>query len=194
MKRIAILTALLTVGATAGCVERRFVVTSNPPGALVYHNGIYLGLTPVDGYVIYYGKQHFRLIKEGYETLGVVQKYPPPWYEWPGIDFITENIVPFKVRDVRSFCYDMRPIQAVSPEEVHQRAEELRARGQTIGAPPAPRPVLPAPAPPPPSPLSTLPPPRTLPPGAILGPPTPTSPLPAPAPPPGGPPAGVTGP
>jgi hypothetical protein len=185
MKRIALMAALLTVGLATGCVERRFVVNSNPPGALVYHNGIYLGTTPVDGYIVYYGKQHFRLIKEGYETLDVVQTYPPPWYEWPGIDFITENIVPFKVRDVRTFCYDMRPLAAVSPEEVHLRAEQLRARGQTIGAP---RPLPPAPPPPPP------PPPGVPPQGAILGQPTPAGPLPALAPPQGPPVPGVTGP
>ncbi len=193
MKRIAYLSALLAVSLAAGCIERRFVVDSIPRGALVYHNGNYLGITPVDGYIIYYGKHHFRLIKEGYETLDVLQNYPPPWYEWPGIDFITENIWPLKVRDVRNFTYTMRPLSAVSAEEVRMRAEQLRSRGQTIGAPPAPRPVAPAPAPSPPPP----PPPGVPPQGAapeeqlpLAPPPTP---LPGPAagaplaPPPAGP-------
>jgi hypothetical protein len=179
MKRIAAMTALLIAGLTAGCVERRFVVNSDPPGALVYYNGVYLGPAPVDGYIIYYGKQHFRLIKEGYETLDVVQKYPPPWYEWPGIDFVTENIWPFKVRDVRKFCYTMQPLQTIPPDDVRARAEELRARGQTIGVPRPPVPVPPAP-------------PGTTPPGAILEGPAPaaptdgTLPTPRPVPPPQG--------
>lgn len=187
MKRITMVAALLTVCATAGCIERRFVIDSVPPGALVYHNGLYLGTTPVDGYIVFYGKQQFKLIKEGYETLDVVQPYPPPWYELPGIDFITENIYPFKVRDVRRFCYDMKPLQAVSAEEIHLRAEQLRARGQAIGVRPIPQPLPPAAPPPPP------PPPGTPPPGAILGGPAPADSLPPPTPLPG-PPPGVKGP
>jgi hypothetical protein len=192
MKRIAYLSALLTVSLTTGCIERRFVVDSMPRGALVYHNGNYLGITPVDGYIVYYGKHHFRLIKEGYETLDVLQNYPPPWYEWPGIDFITENIYPLKVRDVRNFTYTLRPMSAVSADEVRMRAEQLRARGQNIGAPLAPRPLAPAPAPPPPPP----PPPGAPPQGEeqlpLAPPPTP---LPGPAAgvPPGPPPGGTGG-
>jgi hypothetical protein len=154
MKPNACLAVLLTVSLTSGCVERRFVINSDPPGALVYHNGIYLGPTPVDGYIVYYGKQQFRLIKEGYQTLDIVQRYPPPWYELPGIDFVTENIWPFKVRDVRCFQYTLQPMQTVRPDDVRQRAEELRARGQTIGTPLPPHPITPPPtappAPPPP--------------------------------------------
>lgn len=186
MKRNACLAALL-MGAvlTAGCVERRFVINSDPPGALVYHNGIYLGATPVDGYVVYYGKHQFQLIKEGYETLDVVQPYLPPWYEYPGIDFVSENVWPFKVRDVRCFHYQMRPLQTIRADDVRQRAEELRARGENIGVPREPRSVEPPPPPPPPPPQ-----------GAILGQPTPTLPPPTavPGPAAGAPPGGVSGP
>ncbi|HTU23697.1 MAG TPA: PEGA domain-containing protein [Gemmataceae bacterium] len=167
MKRIACLATLMTMTWTAGCVERRLTIYSEPTGALVYHNGNYLGPTPVDRYFVYYGKQQFRLIKEGYETRDIVQDISPPWYEWPGIDFLTENIWPFKVRDVRRFSYAMRPLRSIPPEEVRQRAEELRARGQIIGVPPAPRPIAPAPAAPlppptPPPPQNTLPAPRPV--------------------------------
>ncbi len=182
MKQNACLALLLTGCLTAGCVERRFIIESNPPGALVYHNGNYLGPTPVDGYFTYYGRQQFRLIREGYETLDVPQKYPPPWYELPGIDFITENIYPFKVRDVRRLHYTMQPLQTVQPDDVRQRAEGLRERGKSIGVPAAPRPVAPAPTPPS-EPPPDLPPPTPLPPpqGATLGGPTPTTPPPVPA-------------
>jgi hypothetical protein len=183
MKRYAGLAILLTIVVTAGCVERRFVVNSDPPGALVYHNGIYLGATPVDGYLTYYGKQQFRLMKEGYETLDIVQPYMPPWYQIPGVDFFSENVWPFKLRDVRSFHYTLTPLQMVRPDDVRQQAEELRARGQSIGVPRLPHPILPEtmlPAPPPPSP----PPPQG---GVILGSPAPA--LPPPTPPPGPPPS-----
>lgn len=189
MKRFAGSTILLMGMLAAGCVERRFVVHSDPPGALVYHNGIYLGPAPVDGYITYYGKQHFRLIKEGYDTRDIVQPYMPPWYEIPGVDFFSENIWPFKLRDVRSFCYTLQPMQTVRPDDVRQQAEELRARGQTIGVPRPPRPLLPETMLPAPSPM---PPPS----GAILGAPAPAVPDPAPPPPstqPIPPPAAPTG-
>jgi hypothetical protein len=194
MKRTACMALLLAAGLTAGCVERRFVINSDPPGALVYHNGIYLGATPVDGYLTYYGKQQFRLIKEGYETLDVVQKYPPPWYELPGIDFATENINPFKVRDVRCFHYTMQPLQTIRPDDVRGRAEQLRARGQMLGVPPSPRPILVTPPTPPPD----LPPPTPLPPtppgGAALGSPAPVNPPAGPlAPPPAPAPGAING-
>lgn len=171
MKRIACLTALLTISSMAGCVERRFTVYSEPAGALVYHNGRYLGMTPVDGYLTYYGKQQFTLIKEGYETRDVVEPYPAPWYDLPGIDFVTENLWPFKLRDVRKFSYTMRPLQTIPPDDVRRRAEELRARGQNIGVPAPPRPIGPS-QPPPAPPDGTLPPPRTLPqpPAGVTGP------------------------
>lgn len=166
MKRIACLAALLTISSAAGCVERRFTIYSEPPGALVYFNGNYLGTTPVDGSLIYYGKQQFTLIKEGYETLDVVQPYPPVWYDFPGLDFIAENIWPFKLRDVRKFSYTMRPLQSIPPDDVRTRAEELRSRGQNIGVPLPPRPLSPAAAAPQPAPPpdGMLPAPRPVPP------------------------------
>jgi hypothetical protein len=182
MKRIACYLAVLTVSATAGCVERRFTVYSDPPGALVWYNGNYLGITPTDGYVTFYGKQQFRLIHEGYETLDVAQDYSPPWFDWPGIDFLTENIYPGKLRDVRQFHYTMRPLLSIPLDDVRARAEELRARGQNIGVPLPPRPLAPS------KPAS--------PPGTILEAPTPQGTLPAPRPvptPAPPPPAGVNG-
>jgi hypothetical protein len=176
MKRNAGLGAVLLVaGLSAGCVERRFVVYSDPPGALVYVNNQYVGATPVDYWWVYYGKYQFTLVKDGYETLKVIQDIPAPWYEYPGPDFISE-VQPFKIRDVRSFCYTLQPLQQVQPNDLLHRAIELRTRGQGIGTPPEPRPLAPVPppaVPPPAAPGQVLPP---------LGPP-PAPPL-TPAPPP----------
>ena len=147
MKRIAGLTILLMASSTLGCVERRFIVVSNPPGALVYQDGICLGNAPADGSFVYYGKHHFRLIKAGYETLDVVQPFPVPWYEFPGIDFVAENLWPFKLRDVKKFEYVMQPMSTIPPDDVRQQAEMLRARGLMIGPPRVP-PTAPAPLPP----------------------------------------------
>jgi hypothetical protein len=150
MRRTAWIGTLLVLASQAiGCVERRFIINSQPQGALVYSStGDYLGATPLDYYFVYYGKYQFTLVKPGHEPLTVVQDVAAPWYELPGIDFISENINPFKVRDVRTFCYTLQPAVAVPPDELLNQASQLRARGQALGAPRKPRPALTEPAPP----------------------------------------------
>ena len=134
MRRIALAWAALAAAALpAGCVEQRYVVTSDPPGAAVYRNGVLLGAAPVDDHFVYYGKYHFVLVKEGYETLVVDQNISTPWYEYPPLDFVAESLVPCKFRDVRTFTYAMQPLQAPRHDEVLQRGTTLRDRGKAIG-------------------------------------------------------------
>jgi hypothetical protein len=145
----AVLAAVCTLAA--GCVDRRFIIDTDPPTAVVQVNGKPLsGATPADAQFVYYGTYRFVLKHEGYETLVVDQPVRPPWYEYPPLDFISENLVPFTIRDVRHFYYPMRPLQLVPPEQVLDRGQQMRAQGQTIGVPaPAPAPqstVIPVPA------------------------------------------------
>jgi hypothetical protein len=126
---------LILVATSAGCVERRYLVTSDPPGALVFRNGMPLGPTPVDDTFIYYGNYELTLVKDGYETLRARVKIDAPWYQYPGIDFISENLFPYTIRDIREgdqFHFVLQPLQPVRPDEISRRAGELRARGQTL--------------------------------------------------------------
>jgi hypothetical protein len=124
-------------GLLAGCVERRFVVYCDPPGAIVYENGMPLGAAPADNHFIYYGKYHFTLVRDGYQTLQVDQPISQPWYEYPGLDFISENLVPWTIRDVRRFVYPMIPLQVPNTRELLGQADALRSRGKAIPLPPA---------------------------------------------------------
>jgi hypothetical protein len=156
MKRTMATWAALAVAVlTTGCIEQRYVITSSPVGgadavagrdfgATVYRNGVLLGQTPVDDNFVFYGKYHFTLVKDGYETLQVDQDIPAPWYEWPGVDFFTEVLYPFKVRDVRAFHYQLQELQRPPAAEVLIHGQQLRDRGQAINPAPA--------APPPPTP------------------------------------------
>jgi hypothetical protein len=136
---------LVLAALSAGCVERRFVIESNPPAAQVFRNGQSIGFTPCDDAFVYYGEYEFTLVKDGYETLKVRPKIRSPWYEIPPLDFFAENIWPFKVRDVRRLKFQMQPLRTVTPDEVLRRAEQLRIRGRQIGDIPAPPlPVAPA--------------------------------------------------
>src|SRR5947209_701596 len=99
--RWTLLLALILVILPTGCVTRRYVITSDPPGALVYRDGQPIGATPVEAPFIYYGKYRFQLVKDGYQTLDVEPELCAPWYEWPGLDFISENINPYPLRDIQ---------------------------------------------------------------------------------------------
>ncbi len=145
----------LGAGLLGGCVERRFVIYSDPPGAIVYENGQPLGAAPADNHFVYYGTYRFTLVKDGFQTLVVDQPVPAPWYEFPGLDFISENLVPWTIRDVRRFTYTMQPMQVANPTELLNQAQGLRNQGQALQPPPtAPLPPgggLPAAAPLPPA-------------------------------------------
>ena len=160
----------LAVAAMAsGCVERRFVITTTAPGlppgtdagAVVYdEKGLPIGGTPADRQFTYYGKYRFTAMRDGYETQVVERDIQAPWYQWFGIDFISENLVPWTIRDVRHIEIQLQPMQMIPADQVLQQAEVLRQRGQSLGTgefstqpipvpPPGPRQVAgPLPTPP----------------------------------------------
>jgi hypothetical protein len=123
MKRFTGLGMALWLGLAAGCVERHMIVNAEQPGAAVFVNNVPF---------TYYGTYHFTLVRDNYETLQVDQKIVPPWYQWLGVDFFTENLYPGKFRDVRCFTYAMQPLQYMPPADVLLRAKDLKSRGETI--------------------------------------------------------------
>jgi hypothetical protein len=120
----------------------------------VYIDDYEVGTTPVSTDFTYYGTRKIRLVKDGYETLTVLQPVPTPWYEYPILDFVSENIVPGEIRDERVLDFQLQPQVIVPTEQLLGRAEDLR-RGTHANAP---GPALP---PPQSAPLNTLPPPPT---------------------------------
>ena len=154
MSRSAWLVGVAVSAALAtGCVERSFVVTSDPPGAVVLRDHRPIGNTPADDHFTYYGTYHFTLIKDGYQTLQVDQKIAAPWYEYFPLDFVSENLIPWVIEDKRRFPYHMEPLLVPNLDEVLSRGQSLRDRGKAIPTPPPPPPATPpaaVPAPPPP--------------------------------------------
>lgn len=146
----------------AGCVERRFIIESDPPGAMVYMDNQQLGQTPVDVPFVYYGTYQFTLVKDGFQTKTVRQELETPIYAYPPLDFAAENLYPGTLRYVKRFTYQLDPITAVVPDQIFAEADALRERGRAI--PPQPKqpstqrpivgqpiPVGPTPVPVPPS-------------------------------------------
>lgn len=141
---IALACAALMVLCSVGCVQRRITIRSNPPGALVYVDKYEIGKTPCSVSHIYYGTREVKLIKDGYETLTVMQWMPPPWYQIPPFDFIAENIVPAEIRDERTYSYQLVPTRVVPTDQLLGRAENLRQatrlESRAVAPPPPPRP------------------------------------------------------
>jgi len=160
-RRSPLLGAVLALVAVAasGCVDRRFVVESDPPGALVYVNEKPIGFTPVDQSFIYYGKYRFVFVRDGYETLTVDEQIRTPWWSYFPLDFVVENLLPWTIRDVRYIRKPLEPRQEVSEKVILDRAEQLRAQAQTLAPPSGPPCVTGMPAPAPvPAPVPQLPP------------------------------------
>jgi hypothetical protein len=134
-----------------GCVDRRFIVTSNPPGAAVYVNQQYVGATPVDYPFVYYGDYEIILVKDGYQTKRIVQNVPAPWYEYYPIDFVSEVLWPQRLVDVQRLpTYDLEPAQTVRTDVLLDEATRLRTRGQALVTPEpgsTRQPAMPPPAP-----------------------------------------------
>jgi hypothetical protein len=119
-----------------GCLRRRMLVRSNPPGAMVYVDNQQIGMTPCSTDFIYYGTREIRLVKPGYETLTVDQPIPAPWYEIPPLDFVSENMVPREIQDYRTLAYNLTPQAIVPTNQLLGRAQQLRqATNQTAGLP-----------------------------------------------------------
>lgn len=126
------LTTLLIVLAAGGCVRRRLTVRTNPPGALVYVDNQEIGYTPVSVPFTYYGTREIRLEKDGFETLTTKQKFKAPWYEWPVIEFFSENLWPGEIRDERVVDFQMFESQHADAN-FRARARNLR-EGARMGS------------------------------------------------------------
>jgi hypothetical protein len=132
----AVILAVACLSLETGCVIRRYTIRTEPPGATVVVNDEEIGPTPVSRSFTYYGDREIKLIKDGYATKTVIQPVPAPWWDNLLTEFFTENLVPFTLRDEREFAYQLEPAQPPTADDLHGRAEVMRAEAQ---APPTPR-------------------------------------------------------
>lgn len=130
---LAALLAVTPVLAT-GCVRRRMMVRTNPPGATVSVDNQVIGTTPAATSFVYYGTREFRIEKDGYRTETIRRKIDPPWYQWPGLDFVSETLWPGEIRDERIIDVTLVPKTLESTDTIVDRADQLRS--QSTGAVP----------------------------------------------------------
>ncbi|TWT92356.1 PEGA domain-containing protein [Stieleria varia] len=101
-------------------------VRTNPPGAVVSVDNQVIGISPAATPFTYYAARDIRIEKDGYRTETIRKQINPPWYQWPGIDFVAETLWPGELRDERIIDVQLVPKVVPSEEEVVGRAETLR--------------------------------------------------------------------
>jgi PEGA domain len=131
---------LLILGASSsGCVRRRMTVRTNPPGAAIYVDRQFIGNSPAASSITYYGTRQVEVVADGFRTEKVLRKFSPPWYQLPPLDFITETLWPWEIRDERIVDITLTPATPISSDELMARSNGLRlqaAQGLATGLPP----------------------------------------------------------
>jgi PEGA domain len=120
----AIVLLSLALGAGGGCVRRTLTVTTDPPGALIYLNGVEAGRSPMERDFVFYGTYDVAVRKDGYETLKTKGKVIAPWWQWVPFDFFAEFL---PLHDRQTLTYTLQPVSAgaVDPHKMLARAEQF---------------------------------------------------------------------
>jgi hypothetical protein len=135
---VRFLPIVAVVAAATGCLDRRFVVETNAPGAQVFVNGRPIGPSPADTGWEYPGRYEFRVVAPGYEPLTECRLVKARWYDYAPFDFFVGVLWPFHVEDIRRFRFDLNPARQVNVAEVEAKAAELRARVNQLPQPSVP--------------------------------------------------------
>ena len=131
----ALLLLFVGIGALSGCVERRYTIRTDPPGATVVVNGEEIGPSPASKSFVFYGDRKISLIKDGFQTKTLIQPIKAPWWDNYITEFFTENVVPVSLRDEREFTYKLEPFKMTPQGELRDRAESLRSEARILPKP-----------------------------------------------------------
>ena len=123
-KRASLIPLILLVALPSGCVRRTIMITSEPPGVLVWVNDREVGRTPVDIDFEHYGVYDVRLELAGFEPMMTSGKASPPWWDGVGADFFAE-LVPADLHSEVHWHYDLAPLME-DREALVDQANRLR--------------------------------------------------------------------
>ncbi|MCX7964660.1 MAG: PEGA domain-containing protein [Candidatus Sumerlaea chitinivorans] len=92
----------------SGCIRKTATITSDPPNAKVWVNGVYYGQTPIEMAYNWNWFYDIKLEKPGYEPLTVRERFYAPIRHWVPFDFFTE-IMPFRSHERQWRHYVLTP-------------------------------------------------------------------------------------
>jgi hypothetical protein len=91
-----------------GCIRRMATVSSDPPGAKVWINGVYRGETPVEIPYNWNWYYDIRVEKDGYERLTARERFYAPVQHWVPLDLATE-VLPVRSQESQYRHYVLKP-------------------------------------------------------------------------------------
>ena len=103
-----VLFLIAAVAVSSGCIRRKMVITSEPPGAMVTLNDTYRGRTPIDIPFTICWKYQIDLEREGFAPMERLEHLRArPWLLEP-LELFCE-LMPFRVTDTRRLHYVLEP-------------------------------------------------------------------------------------
>ncbi len=120
----------------AGCVERKFLIRSDPEGALVRMNGRPLGRTPLEIEFQDYGVVLLETDAVdgdaehplGFSKFAATYDLAAPWYQWFPLDFFSDNLWPGTLMDRHGAILVLPPGTGYSDQEdVEAMTKRLKA-------------------------------------------------------------------
>jgi len=126
------LTALIALVATGCLAERRLIVETTPPGALVEIDWVPVGHTPLEFVIDHLGKRRLLVTLDGYEPVLRDIEFKSTWENTFPVDIFTELLNPFPEDEVLVVEFSLSPqtgAAVIDLAPVLKRAEMLRRAG-----------------------------------------------------------------
>jgi hypothetical protein len=118
--------------ALGGCVERKMMIRSDPPGALITLDGADTGLTtPAEIPFDFGGTRSVTLTAPGRRVLETTAKLHDPWFTYFPLDVGAEFLWPGTIHDVQTFDYALEeyaPLDRSLVPELKKRLDEVKLR------------------------------------------------------------------
>jgi hypothetical protein len=105
---IILMAMLALYGCASGGIRKIATITSDPPCAKVWMNGVYRGETPVEIPYNWNWFYDFRLEKDGYEPYCIRERFYAPPQHWIPFDFLME-LSPIRSQEPQWRHYVLQP-------------------------------------------------------------------------------------
>ena len=132
---IGLTTFVIVLGT--GCIERKFVIITNPADSEVYLDGKYIGNSVADNPIdpktgridipfVYYAQREIIVKKKDYESRLEYIKPTTPWYDYFPIDFIAEVLLPYTIKVQFVYRLDLNEYADIDAEDLYDKSEAMR--------------------------------------------------------------------
>jgi len=140
-RTLLLLLFALALPTLAACVERKLLIRTAPPGAVVLLDNKVIGTSPVERRFTFYGARQvearwdpFLSTTERFQTAKETRYLNAPWYQWFGLDLFFEFLWPFTITDERVFEFKLEPFEAEDDATTDQRMDRLIRRAESTRA------------------------------------------------------------